>query len=98
VDAAAAKPWAAILKRSFPIAIFLSALIGFLSVSYTATACGELPYDHVVESRDTLIEKGLDQVSGAFNWTALAVFVWGFLVILILGTSPSIPLRSQGKR
>jgi hypothetical protein len=98
VDAAAAKPWATFLKGSFPFAIVLPGLVGFLSVSYTATGCGDLSYDKVVKDRDILIQKGLDQVSGAFHWTALAVFVWGFLVILILATSPLIRLRNQGKR
>ena len=96
VDAAAVKPWATVLKRSFPFAIVLPALVGFLSVSYTVTSCGDFPYDSVVKNRDLLIEKGLDQVSGALNWTTLAVFVWGFLVILILATSPLLPAKAKG--
>lgn len=96
VEAAAPKNWATVLKRAFPFAMTLSALGGFLSVSYTATGCGDLSYDAIIKDRDYLVEKGLDQLSGAFNFTAFAVFLWGLLVVLILATSRPLPPGATG--
>ena len=70
------------------------ALVGFLSVSYTAGGCGDLEYKRIIADREYLIAKSHEQISGAFHWTAFAVFAWGILVVLILATSPKTPPES----
>ena len=94
-DASAGDHWAAVLKRSFPVGMILPALVGFLSVSYTAGGCRSRAYKDIVGNRDFLIAKSHEQVSGALHWTAFAVFVWGILVILVLATSRPNALESK---
>ena len=98
VDAVAVKPWTTVLKRAFPFGIILPALIGFLAVSYTATGCGDRDYKSIVADREYLIAKSHEQISGALNWTALAVFAWGILVVLILATSPAFPSKTKASQ
>ena len=93
-DAAVVRPWATFLKRSFLFGMVLPAMLGYLSVSYTAVSCDDLAYKDVIADREWLIAKSHQQISGAFHWTAFAVFAWGILVVLILATCPRTPPES----
>jgi len=67
-----------ILIRTLATSLAVAALLGFLSVDYKAC----LTYEQVVKDRDYLVEMNHRQLERAGNWTAGAVLVWGFVVVI----------------
>ncbi len=72
-----------LLRRFFPVGLILPALAGFLSVGYYGCA-HHTTYEQIVADRAYLVAKNKEQISSAFEFVAVAVFVWVFLTVLAL--------------
>ena len=70
-------------RRAFPLSIILFVLSACLSVDYYG-GCKHLPYDKIVENRDYIVSKNLEQVSSSLEAIAFAVSLWCFLILLSL--------------
>jgi hypothetical protein len=80
---------ASVLKRLFPAALVLPALVGFLSVSYRS--CQHESYQAIIADRSYLVAKNQEQLSAICFFLMLAVLAWGIVVLLSLVTKPKQP-------
>ena len=78
-DAVAGRFRSSILKRALALTITMSAVLGFLSVSYRG--CG-MSYEQVVKDRGYLEQVNREQLQGAGNWIAYVVLAWGVVVVI----------------
>src|SRR5579863_7487783 len=60
-EAVAKRHLGAILKKLFPLGLYLPALAGFASVSYGS--CQRTTYEAIIQSRSYLVQKNQEQVS-----------------------------------
>jgi hypothetical protein len=84
-DIAAALPWEgmkALLKRLFPLGLFLPALFGFISVSYRG--CPEKQYDEIVADRSYVIGKSREQIGESLLHVAWAIAAWCLLIAILM--------------
>jgi hypothetical protein len=70
------------LKRLLPWGLLLSALLGFVSVSYQG--CNRITYEQIVQSRGYLVAKNQEQISSVLLYILVAVVFWNVIVLLIL--------------
>jgi hypothetical protein len=73
--------WGETLKRSYPAGILLSALAGFLSVSYFS--CQNKSYEEVI-SKAHVISISSEQISESVYSIALAVFLGAIVILMSL--------------
>ena len=77
-----AKRLATILRRIFPTWIILAVLLGFMSVSYFD--CGHSSYDSIIKDRPHLVRTTHAQASAMPFYLAVAIIVYGFVLLLFL--------------
>jgi hypothetical protein len=65
----------------FPAGLLLSALLGFVSVSYRGCARS---YEDIVKERSYLVQKNQEQISSILLWIALAVLFWDLVIFFAL--------------
>lgn len=75
------------LKRIFPAGVALSALSGFLSVSYKG--CGGLSYEQIVAERAYLVAKNREQIVASLEYLVAAILAGAFVVAIALVTARS---------
>jgi hypothetical protein len=80
---------ASVLKKLFPAGLVLPALAGFLSVNYHS--CQHESYQSIIADRSYLVGKNQQQLSAICTFLILAVFGWGIVVLLSLGTHAKEP-------
>jgi cobalamin biosynthesis protein CobD/CbiB len=68
------------LRRMFSPGIILSALAGFLSVSYGCPP----NYEKIVADRDFMIMKNHEQVAECLFYLTIAVMAWVFIITLAI--------------
>lgn len=77
------KDWSQIMKKAFPVSIFLLALSGFLFVDYS---CGGPNYTRIVADRSEIIAMSQGNISEAASNIVVVLFVWALAVLLLLVT------------
>jgi hypothetical protein len=80
-DAVPQRKWGDLLRRSFPISLVLFALISFLSVTYYG-GCDPRTYEKIVTDRDYITQVNQQQLSKSLDSLALAVGIWGGIILL----------------
>ncbi len=69
-----------IWSSSFRVTVFLSGLLGAMSVSFRDC---KGKYEYLLESKHETVMKGLEQVSVSFQWIAFILIFWFFLLIAL---------------
>ena len=77
-----AKKLGTILRRVFPTWLILAVLLGFMSVSYFD--CGHNSYAGIVADRPHLVSRTHEQASAMLLYLAIALVVYGFILMLFL--------------
>ena len=75
------KQFAGILRILFPIGLILPALTGFLVVRYQV-GCNEKPYSKLIADRNYLVYKNQQQLSSSATQIAVALLIWGLIILL----------------
>lgn len=68
------------LTRALGIFMTLSAVLGFLSVSYNQRGC--VSYEQVIKNRYLLEQNNKEQLQATANWIVAAVFLWCIVVLI----------------
>ena len=76
------KKLGAIFRRVFPTWLVLAVILGFMSVSYFD--CGHSSYAEIVKDRPHLVRTTHEQASAMLRYLALALVVYGFILMLFL--------------
>ena len=79
---AAAKGLGMVLRQAFPAWFILAVLLGFMSVTYFD--CSHGSYATIVADRGHLIHKTHEQVTAMCRYLAVALFAYGFVMMLFL--------------
>jgi hypothetical protein len=77
------KKWEGLLRRAFPLSTILFVLSACLSVNYY-DGCNPISYDKIVENRDYIISKNLEQVSQSLDAIVWSISLWAFIVAVCL--------------
>jgi hypothetical protein len=86
------KRLAEIIKRLFFLGILLPALFGFFSVSFRG--CPRDTYQEIIAERSYLVAKNQDQLSSSLYNIAIALLIWG---IIILAGIVAVKLKDRQK-
>ena len=73
------RPATAILRRLFFPGLLLPALAGFCAVSFRS--CDKDTYAKIIADREYLVAKNHELLSSTLAWAAIALTVWGFIVL-----------------
>ena len=79
-DAIVGKPRSGLLKRMLVVSMTAASVLGFLGVSYNQQGCTK--YEQVIEKRENLVDRNIEQVQAAKDWIVWTVFAWGVLVAI----------------
>ena len=67
------------LRRLFFIGILFPALFGFLSVSFRS--CSKNTYIQIIADRSYLVTKNQEQLSASLSYIAIALLLWGIIIL-----------------
>lgn len=93
---AAARRLGAILRRVFPAWLILAVLLGFMSVSYLD--CTHTDYANVVADRAHLVSSTQEHLSRMAMYLAVALVVYGFVLMLFLWARARQSCKEPGWR
>lgn len=77
------KNWGRIFSRGFPLSILLFVMSASLSVNYNG-GCNSVPYEQIVQDRNYIIYKNLEQISDSLNFIVIGLFLWSVIVLVSL--------------
>ncbi len=79
-DAIVGKARSALLRRLLVLSMTAASVLGFLGVSYNQQGC--MKYEQVIEKRQHLVDRNVEQVQGASDWIAWTLLAWGIVVAI----------------
>lgn len=82
-----------ILRRVFPTWLVLAVLLGFMAVSYFD--CGHSSYAEIVKDHPHLVSKTHEQAWAMLLYVAIAIMVYGFVLMLFLWARAKILRRAK---
>lgn len=77
------KNWGRIFNRAFPLSILLFVMSASLSVKYNG-GCTPIPYSRIVQDRNYIISRNLEQISDSLNFIVIGLFLWSLIVLVSL--------------
>jgi len=86
-ETASGRGFPAILKKLFPYGLVFSALMGFISVTYSS--CNHETYEKIVHHREYLVEKNHEQLSSTLLSLVIAILAWTMVLVLVQKYAPN---------
>lgn len=75
--------WRRIFSRGFPLSTLLFVMSASLSVNYNG-GCTPIPYNRIVQDRNYIIFRNLEQISESLNFIVIGLFLWSLIVLVSL--------------
>ena len=79
-DVIVGKARSTLLKRMLVLSMTAASVLGFLGVSYNQQGCTK--YEQVIEKRQYLVDRNVEQVQNAKDWVVWTLLAWGVLVAI----------------
>lgn len=92
-DAIVGKARSKLMKRMLVVSMTAASVLGFLGVSYNQQGCTK--YEQVIESRQNLVDRNVEQIQNARDWIVWTLLAWG--VVVAIGLAAKRNRESNGK-